>query len=157
MAHSGNAEIIRARPDNAAALTEIAFASKRHWGYPERWINYWRESLTITEEFIRNNETFIADNKGMSVGFYALGGKATRMALLHLWVLPNAMGQGVGRRLFLHAVERAKALGVRQLEIESDPNAEGFYLHLGAVRVSSVLRELDQNTRELPVLIFEIR
>jgi hypothetical protein len=41
------------------------------------------------------------------------------------------MGHGIGRSLFMHPVERAKSLGFQELEIESDPNAEGFYLRMG--------------------------
>lgn len=37
-----------ATPADAAVLTEIAHAAKRHWGYPERWVQLWRAALTIT-------------------------------------------------------------------------------------------------------------
>ena len=36
----------RAMPDEAEALTEIAHAAKRHWGYPENWIERWKANLT---------------------------------------------------------------------------------------------------------------
>jgi hypothetical protein len=38
--------IVRAKPEDAANLTGIAFAAKRHWGYPENWIESWRDLLT---------------------------------------------------------------------------------------------------------------
>jgi GNAT superfamily N-acetyltransferase len=137
-------------------LTEIAFAAKRHWGYPERWIESWRDVLTIDPEFIVGHETHAAVSGGRTVGFYALGRKGDRADLLHLWVLPEEMGRGVGRILFAHALERAKALGFSELEIESDPNAEGFYQRMGARRIGSSVRELDQQPRELPILIYEL-
>jgi hypothetical protein len=31
-------EVVRAIPEDAESLTRVAFAAKRHWGYPERWI-----------------------------------------------------------------------------------------------------------------------
>jgi hypothetical protein len=58
--------------------------------------------------------------------------------------------------LFAHAIERAKALGFRVLEIESNPNAEGFYRRLGARRVGARVAELDGQRRELPLLVYEI-
>ena len=70
-----------------------------------------------------------------------------RMDLLHLWVLPEAMGRGVGRSLFRHALERARILGFRELEIESDPNAEGFYRRIGAHRVGTSSRACLETTR----------
>ena len=30
------------------ALTQIALAAKRHWGYPERWIEIWSSQLTFS-------------------------------------------------------------------------------------------------------------
>jgi len=34
-------KIVRAKAEDAATLTEIAFSAKRHWRYPERWIAAW--------------------------------------------------------------------------------------------------------------------
>jgi GNAT superfamily N-acetyltransferase len=146
-------QITQAKPEDAPVLTEIAFAAKRHWGYPERWIEHWHDALTITPDSVLKHETYAALVDGRIAGFYALARKERSLELLHLWVLPQAMGGGVGRSLFLHAVERTRALGFRELEIESDPNAEAFYLRLGARRVGSSIRELE---RQLPILIYEI-
>jgi GNAT superfamily N-acetyltransferase len=149
-------QITRAKRDDASALTAIAFAAKRHWHYPERWIESWRGALTIRPDFVATHETYTATIAARTVGFYALSCKGNRVELLHMWVLPDAMGRGVGRALFLHAVERVKTLGFRELEIESDPNAEGFYQRLGARRVGSRIRELDNKQHELPILVYEI-
>ena len=149
-------QILRARPDDAPTLTEIAFAAKRHWGYPERWIASWSHLLTVEPESIAQQETYTAYVDGAPVGFYSLGRRLDRMYLDHLWVLPQAMRRGVGRALFVHAVGRVRAAGFDALEIESDPNAAGFYEHLGACRVATSVTELEGRPRELPVLIYEI-
>ena len=98
--------ITRAKPDDAVTLTEIALAAKRHWGYPIKWLESWYDVLTVLPEFIVSHETYAAIDEGRTVGFHALGRKGERMDLLHLWVLPDAMGRGVGRSLFIHALER---------------------------------------------------
>jgi GNAT superfamily N-acetyltransferase len=148
--------IARAKPDDAAALTEIAFAAKRHWGYPQDWMESWREVLTIRPEFIRDHEIYKAVVDDRAIGFYALDRKSVRLELAHLWVSPDAMGRGVGRCLFLHALERAREAGFRELEIESDPNAEGFYERMGAHRIGTNTRLWEGQARELPVLVCEI-
>jgi ribosomal protein S18 acetylase RimI-like enzyme len=148
--------IVRANPSDAAALTQIAFCAKRHWGYSEIQMGNWREPLTIRSEFIAANETYSAMFDSRVIGFYALISENGRSRLEHLWVLPEAMGKGVGRSLFIHAVGRAKELGVRSIEIESDPNAEGFYRRMGAKRVDIRVSEFGGQHRELPVLIYEI-
>ncbi len=146
----------RAQPEDAATLTAIAFAAKRHWGYPEPWIEEWRELLTIRPKFLARHESFAAVIHGRIVGFHALGVRRGQLYLLHLWVRPEAMGQGVGRNLFLHAVGQARGLGFKTLLIESDPNAEGFYLRMGAKRVRLTLGKVAGKPRRLPVLAYEL-
>jgi GNAT superfamily N-acetyltransferase len=148
-------EIHRAKPEDAEALTKIAFAAKRHWGYPEQWIQRWKDVLTIQPEFIARNETHVAYLDGQAVGFYALVNRKRRTSMEHLWVLPSAMRQGIGRALFHHAIQRAKTMGVKAIKIESDPNAEKFYEQMGARRVSVDVTKLDGQSRSLPVLIYD--
>jgi ribosomal protein S18 acetylase RimI-like enzyme len=149
-------EILRAKPDDAEALTRISFAAKRHWGYPERWIERWRESLTITAVFVRHNEVHVAVVEGNLVGFYALVGEGRKLELEHLWVSPEFIGTGIGRALFDHAVRRAAALGAEVVGVESDPNAEGFYRRMGARRVGEISYPIDGQKRTLPLLAVEV-
>src|SRR5256885_3783319 len=105
-------QILRAKPEDAATLTEIAFAAKRHWGYPEHWLESWSNVLTILPQFIASHEAFAAHVDGQVVGFYALVSQLDKTSLEHLWVRPEFMGRGIGRALFNHAVERANTLGI---------------------------------------------
>ena len=70
----------------------------------------------------------------------------------HLWVLPEHMGKGVGAKLFWYMLSRCKELGAQILEIESDPNAQGFYEHMGAKKVGEAVGEVDGQPRVLPLL-----
>jgi len=142
----------RAIPTEYDTLTAIAHAAKRHWGYPEAWIAQWRDLLTITPTFAEINPVHVAMRDQTIAGFYALLIQGDRAALDHLWVLPEHMGCGAGRRLFMHALETAKAHGAHTLTIESDPHAESFYLHLGARRVGDRDASLDGIPRVLPLL-----
>ena len=148
--------IVRAQPADAATLTDIAFAAKRHWGYPEKWLESWRDLLTIRPEFVVSHARHILILDGCMIGFYAVSSKGERLELVHLWVLPEAMGRSVGRALFNHCVQHARELGCRELEIESDPHAEGFYRRMGAQRAGVNISDLDGQPRKLPVLIYQI-
>ncbi len=150
-------EIRRAEPADADALSRVAFAAKGHWGYPEEWMERWRESLTISAEFVKESEVYAVFGEGEPVGFYALVEEGPKMELEHLWVLPERMGLGLGRALFDHAVRRAAGLGAEVLGIEADPNAEGFYRRMGARRVGEIVYNLDGRERVLPLLAVEIR
>jgi GNAT superfamily N-acetyltransferase len=152
----GGIEIGRASPGDAEALTRIAFASKRYWGYPERWISRWSAALTITPEFVRDNGVYAAVADGEPIGFYALSGTGHEVELEHLWVSTAWIGSGVGRLLFEHAMDSATSRGARHVEIEADPNAEGFYLRMGARRVGENVYEIEGQRRALPRMVVEL-
>ena len=40
--------------------TEIAFAAKRVWGYPEVWIRLWADSLTVSAEEVEGCPAWLA-------------------------------------------------------------------------------------------------
>jgi GNAT superfamily N-acetyltransferase len=149
-------QITRAKADDAEVLTEIAFAAKRHWGYPKRWIESWRDILTMRPEFIAANVAYTAMEDNRAVGFYVLTTGSDGLHLDHLWIMPSAMGRGFGRALFEHAAEQARALGFLVIKIEADPNAEGFYQRMGARRVGISISDLTGERRELPLLEFHI-
>jgi GNAT superfamily N-acetyltransferase len=144
---------LKAKPEDAPMLTRIAFAAKRYWGYPESWMDRWREALTVKSDFIRKHPVYMASREGDVVGFYALSPAGDHISLPHFWVLPEAMNRGVGRSMFIHALRRSRVLGFKSVEIESDPNAEGFYHRMGARRIRTTVTELEGERRELPVLL----
>ena len=148
-------EIRRASPEDADALTRIAFAAKRYWGYPERWIERWGESLTITPGFVRDSGVYAAVSGGEPFAFYALTGTGRKMELEHLWVSPAWIGSGAGRLLFEHAMGEAASRGAESVEIEADPNAEGFYLRMGARRIGENVYEIEGQRRVLPLMVVE--
>jgi len=144
--------IRQASPNEAAALTQIAHDAKRYWGYPENWIQHWRANLTISPDFISNNEVYVAEREDEIIGFYALVLGDRRAELEHMWVAAGHIGTGVGKELFVHAMQRAAGENVSAVEISSDPNAEGFYERMGARRISEDSSEIDGQARTLPRL-----
>ena len=148
----------RARIEEAAQLTAIALAGKRHWGYPEEWLAVWRFDLTVTADYIRTQQVIVAEKKGVIAGFAGLLRNAEGDQLEHLWLRPECMGQGLARRLFTEMVKQARSAGVTELQIKADPNAEGFYLKMGAVRTGEEVYELPVRIRRVvPLLKFRIQ
>ena len=145
-------KIRKASTEDATTLTKIAHDAKRHWGYPDHWINHWQDDLTISPDFIAGNEVFVAESEGELVGFYALILRKEKAELDHMWVAPSHIGTGVGKELFLHAMQRAARENVSEVEILSDPNAEGFYRKMGAHRSGEAVSEIDGQPRALPRL-----
>jgi N-acetylglutamate synthase-like GNAT family acetyltransferase len=150
-----NLRIRKALGGEAAALTEIAHQAKKHWGYPERWIQHWQEDLTISSDFVHANPVYVAEHEAKLLGFYALTIREAKAVLDHLWVAPAHIGTGVGKELFLHAMQNAAGENVSQVEISSDPNAEGFYQKMGAHRIGETVSEIDGKPRLLPRLTID--
>ena len=144
--------IRRAFPEEATTLTQIALDAKRHWGYPEHWIKHWESDLTISSDFIRDNHVYVADEDGEIRGFYALCVSGDKAELEHMWVTPARIGTGIGKELFLDAMDRAAALNVRDVELTADPNAAGFYERMGAVQIGEAESVIDGQVRKLPRL-----
>jgi GNAT superfamily N-acetyltransferase len=137
----------------AATLTEIAWDAKRLWGYPDEWMEAWRDELLVTADVIQTHETWIAERGGRQVGFYVLRRLPDGSgAIDHLWVRPDSMRLGIGSRLLEHALARAQMAGMPTLSIVSDPNAEMFYLKHGARRVGVETGTVCGRVRVLPVL-----
>lgn len=145
-------KIRRAVTEDAAALTQIAHDAKRHWGYPEHWLKHWQDDLTISPDFIATTDVYVADSEGDVLGFYALIIRKEKAELDHLWVAPAHIGTGVGKQLFLHAMRHAAKENISEVEILSDPNAEGFYRKQGAHRIGEVASEIEGEPRALPIL-----
>jgi GNAT superfamily N-acetyltransferase len=139
-----------ALPEEANTLTQIALDAKRHWGYPENWIQHWEADLTITPDFIDQNQVFVIEENGEVKGFYALCLEGSKAELEHMWVTPTCIGTGIGKELFLDAMDRATALRVNEIELSADPNAAGFYRRMGATQIGEVESEIDGQSRKLP-------
>jgi GNAT superfamily N-acetyltransferase len=144
-----------AASEEASALTNMALEAKRYWGYPEHWIKHWESDLTITSNFIHDNHVYVAEEDGQIQGFYALIVTGDKAELDHMWVKPTLIGTGIGKELFLDAMERAAALKVIAVEISSDPNAAGFYRRMGATEIGETDASFGGVVRKLPRLKIE--
>jgi GNAT superfamily N-acetyltransferase len=74
-----------AEPDEAELLTMLTRRAKAHWGYPQAMMDRWAEMLSVSSRMKRN----VAD----------------------LFLEPEAIGTGLGRTLWEHAVTSARRAG----------------------------------------------
>ena len=143
-------------PEQAGVLTTITLAAKRHWNYPENWIKTWLPSLMITPEYILVNEIWVAIVDEQCVAYYSLKPEGEYLWLDNLWVLPEFMGQGIGKQLFQHALGRVRVCGVSILKIEADPNAQAFYEKMGARKIGEHHTQVNGQPRILPIMEIKI-
>lgn len=144
-----------ARPDEAPAISALALRSKGHWGYDAAFLEACREDLTIEPDWCDGVRLVVAAEDGVLLGYARIAGGPPAGELDGLFVDPPAIGRGVGGLLLRHSLETAADLGIEILEIDSDPYAEPFYRHAGAVRTGTSPSTVDP-TRSLPHLTLAV-
>jgi GNAT superfamily N-acetyltransferase len=152
--------IRKATPEESDELTDISFASKRFWNYPENYFKIWRDELTITAEYIRENIVNVAECGGEILGYYSivkiendfLAGKVLVSKgywLEHIFIKPNFIGWGIGSELIRHLRKTCTKLGVKKVYVFSDPNAKGFYDKVGAEYIKESPSSIEGRTVSL--------
>lgn len=79
----------------------------------------------------------VADDGGVLLGIVQINIEHSPVVLEKIFVAPEAIGKGIGKRLFRWAVAKAKENGLFSFLIDGDPNAVPFYEHMGAVQIGS--------------------
>ncbi len=144
-----------ARPDEADAITGLAVRSKAHWGYDAAFLEACLPELTWTPEQVAQQDVLVWEEDGRLLGTTARGGTAPDGGLWAVFVAPEAHGRGIGRALAEALLASSAGAGFRTLTIAADPNAEGFYVALGATRIGEVPSDLLPG-RVLPLLRFDL-
>lgn len=159
-------EIRKAGESDAGELTRISFASKRYWKYPEHYFETWRDELTISGEYIRENTVFVIEEGGGIAGFYSLLNLENDLRvneikmekgvwLDHLFISPEYIGKGLGSHLMEHVRTWCISKERRVLKIMADPNSVGFYKKLGVDYIRDIPSSIPGRT--LPYMEWKIR
>lgn len=148
--------IRKAKPNDAAILSELAFRSKAYWGYAAEVMQSFWEELSVSPEKVQHQdfEYFVAEVDKTIAGFCALEKLSDKEYELEaLFVDPSYMRNRIGAALLRKAKEVVQSYGGSSLIIQGDPNAVDFYEAHGAELVGK--RESDSIPgRFLP--LFEI-
>ena len=128
--------------------------------YP-RVVAVWEASVRATHDFVTEADieffrpivrrvlpdlqlACVRDTDGRVVGYIAVSNQHVDMLFVH----PDWRGQGVGRRLLGYAIDALEAV---TLDVnEQNPQAVGFYLHMGFVVTGR--SEIDGLGKPYPIL-----
>ena len=148
--------ILRApRPDEYELLSALILRSKAVHGYSDAFMAACADELRLTPEKAALGPVRVAERSGVVIGVAQVIRDEEGCYLDSLFAEPSAIGSGAGRALFEWAVEAAADLGAKEMQIDSDPGAEGFYLAMGAVRVGTSPSDSIPG-RELPQLKYTL-
>ncbi|MEP1445348.1 MAG: GNAT family N-acetyltransferase [Paraglaciecola sp.] len=134
--------IIRcAKPQEASFLSDLALRSKGYWGYDSEFLSNCKKELTYNEsQILSSNYSFkVAESSEQHiVGFFILDFTESKKPQLEaLFIEPDFIGLGWGKRLLGAAISLAKQRQAKCISLQSDPFAEDFYLANGAKKVGS--------------------
>jgi GNAT superfamily N-acetyltransferase len=121
----------RALPSEADALRDLVVRSMGHWDHPPGYLAEARRLMSLSADDLRRDEAWVALVDAAVAGFYRLSRANEGAEIEEFHLEPPMIGRGVGRRMFEHAAERARAVGARWLVWSTDSNALGFYLRMG--------------------------
>jgi GNAT superfamily N-acetyltransferase len=113
-------------------LHALTGRSALSWGYEPEFLDWEPEALAVTPEFLARATAYVLEENGRVVGYYALVGEPPEIALDKLFVEPDRIGTGCGKRLWRHAIATARELGATVVTLYSNPNAAPFYRAMGA-------------------------
>ena len=139
--------IRRARPEDRAALAALMLDSN---GYEAPVARAMIAAFVPRWAFTEADEVWLDEEAGEMLGFHQLIPHGPETLELDLFFTANAaQGKGVGRRLFDHMAQRARALGATAVVISSNPKAAEFYRRMGAIDIG-VSPPVDEITWERP-------
>jgi GNAT superfamily N-acetyltransferase len=121
--------------EEAAALSDLCFRSKRVWGYDDAFMGLARAALQVPPAQIEAGDVWVAtapDGSLAGVLVLASAEQPATIDLDKLFIEPRQMRAGFGRVLLTYAVAEARRRGANRITILADPYAAPFYERHGA-------------------------
>lgn len=147
--------IRRAKVGDANILTNIAINSEAYWGYDEDYMESFKDTYRVSENYISNYPTFLIEDDNEVVGFYGILMNEGETELEYFFIDPRYIRKGYGKLLWKHVIETARSLNIKAFEIITSPEAIGFYTKLGALKIGEV-ESLVKVGRKIPRLIYNM-
>jgi GNAT superfamily N-acetyltransferase len=131
-----------AKQDEFKKLTNISFKSKGYWKYPKEYFDIWEKELTVNSGYIKDNEVFVLEEARTIIGYYSIVELKDDVEMFgitinnghwldHMFILPEFIGKGMGKKMFKHLLKRCETKRIKELCILADPNSRLFYEKMG--------------------------
>lgn len=122
---------------HGAAINAMILRSKAYWGYDAAMMAIMERVLRLDGDAAGQGRAVAAWLADEPVGVVQISepvedARGVAVALDLLFIAPEAIGTGLGRRLYEWALDQARAADATRLDILSDPYARSFYTAMGA-------------------------
>jgi GNAT superfamily N-acetyltransferase len=124
--------IVPARERSLVEINRLIACSKSYWHWPAGYLEAALPLHVLTTDYVRSNYCFeVLVPDGRLIAFSSVVANTPRVLLDNLWVTPDLIGRGVGRRTCEHLFRFSREQGLTDLWVLPDPPAEGFYRKVG--------------------------
>ena len=125
-----NYNIIEASPEDASLLSSIAMEAKQYWGYPDEWMELWKEDLKVTPAMIEEHGVWKIISENTITGFTIIIKEAENYTVEHCFISPDYIGKGYGKALLNYVFNLPQYVN-QPFTVLSDPHAVSFYEKFG--------------------------
>lgn len=140
---------------DARSLSDLALRAKAYWPYDAQFIKDCADDLRVSPERAAGGLIFVAEDSGKVIGFYGFGNDDSEPEMTHLFLEPEKIGRGFGKKLWNEAIAFAISHGWKSFKIVADPYAaENFYLPMGCKQIGEIESSVRPG-RNLPLLRFD--
>jgi len=126
--------IVPAKGESLGSINALIARSKAYWTWPAGYLEQALVLHRVDAGYLRGHHSFeVLDRQNELVGFFAVAPSDNRVVLDNLWVAPERIGRGIGRRACEYVFQLARDHSWTELWVVPDPPAEGFYQRMGFV------------------------
>lgn len=126
--------MIPARVSALPVINALIARSKAHWTWPEGYLEQALKLHIIDAHYLLSNLCFeIVEKDQQPIAFLSVVRQNAYPLLDNLWVSPEVIGRGVGRRACMYLFDLAGRHGWTTIEALPDPPAAAFYGRMGFV------------------------
>lgn len=142
--------------DDAEILSDLTFHSEKYLGYDTDYMNKFLVLYNLTSEFIINSPVYIMENENEMIDFWGLSIKKYDFELEYFYIAVKYIGQGYGRKLWNHLINKCKLLDILEFQFVTSPESVDFYKKMGAIIIDNVESIIKQD-RLIPKLRYVVQ
>lgn len=124
---------------DTAAMSKLAYRSKKSNGYDDQVMEFFKEGLNITPDRLTRRPFWVAEVEKQIVGCIALDPLNKVTAEVRTFFTdPEHRARGVGYELWQALLTVAQAQGITRLLAHADPASIRYYQNLGFIQQGEV-------------------
>ena len=130
----------KAKLNDLDVLNKLSLNSESYWGEKSTFLEKFKKVYIITPKCLNNSYIMKMVKDTEIVGFYSLDIK--KRELDYFYIKKDLIGQGLGKKMWENMLNNCKKIGLKKIYFVTSPEAAGFYLSLGAIKIGTVESKL---------------